>query len=208
MPRISLAAAVAEVASRDPDVKRVIDLAGPMTWRPRDGDGPFGSLAHAIVFQQLAGAAARAILGRLVTAAGGKLEPERILALTDDEMRAAGLSHAKVAALRDLSSKVLSGEVDLTPPLHEDDDAVVKRLSTVRGIGPWTAEIYLMFELRRLDVWPVEDLGVRQGWAALKHLDAPPKPKELHALGEPFRPYRTVLAWYCWQAASLSPGGR
>jgi DNA-3-methyladenine glycosylase II len=207
MARISLSAAVDEVASRDPDLKHVVDLAGPMTYRPRSDDGPFGALARAIVFQQLAGAAANAILGRVVTAAGGSLAPEAILALSDEELRAAGLSHAKIASLKDLSTKVLDASVDLTPPLKEDDDAVVKRLSTVRGIGPWTAEMYLMFELRRLDVWPVDDLGVRQGWAAMKGLAEPPKPKELKELGEPYRPYRSILAWYCWQAAFLKRGG-
>jgi DNA-3-methyladenine glycosylase II len=207
MARIALADAVAEVARRDRDLKRVIDQAEPMKWRPRSPDGPFGALARSIVYQQLAGAAAHAILGRLVEALGGELTPEKIITLSTEQLRAVGLSYAKVASLQDLSDKVLSGAVDLTPPSKEDDDAVVKRLSTVRGIGPWTAEMYLMFELRRLDVWPVDDLGVRQGWAAFKGLATPPKPKELQQLGEPFRPYRTVLAWYCWQAAFLSKGG-
>ncbi len=207
MARIALADAVAEVARRDPDLKRVIELAGPMKYRPRSPDGPFGALARSIVYQQLAGAAAHAILGRLVEALGGALTPEKIVALDTEQLRAVGLSYAKVASLQDLSAKVLDGDVDLTPPLKEEDDAVVKRLSTVRGIGPWTAEMYLMFELRRLDVWPVDDLGVRQGWAAMKGLATPPKPKELQVLGEPFRPYRTIVAWYCWEAAFLKKGG-
>jgi DNA-3-methyladenine glycosylase II len=207
MARIALSAAIDEVAARDPDLRRIVDVAGPMKYRPRNADGPFGSLARAIVFQQLAGAAANAILGRVVTLVGGSLTPEGILAHSEEELRAAGLSYNKIASLKDLSTKVLDGSVDLTPSPREDDDGVVARLSTVRGIGTWTAEMYLMFELRRLDVWPVDDLGVRQGWAAMKGLAEPPKPKQLTALGEPYRPYRTIVAWYCWQAVSLKRGG-
>ena len=115
-------------------------------------------------------------------------------------MHAAGLSANKLAAIRDLTDKVLSGAVDLAPGPAETDEEIIARLSSVRGIGPWTAEMFLMTELRRLDVWPTEDLGVRRGFALAWGLDPAPKPKQLLALGEPFRPYRTIVAHYCWQA--------
>jgi DNA-3-methyladenine glycosylase II len=119
-------------------------------------------------------------------------------------MRAAGLSGAKVASLRDLSAKVLDGTVVLEPRrlARLGDDDIVARLSSVRGIGRWTAEMFLIFQLRRLDVWPTGDLGVRRGYGLA--WDVPmPTPKQLEALGEPFHPYRSIVAWYCWRAAEL-----
>jgi DNA-3-methyladenine glycosylase II len=164
----------------------------------------FGTLVRAITYQQLAGPAARAIHGRLIAALDGDIEPERLLALSDEEMRAAGLSGAKVASLRDLSAKVLDGTVVLEPRrlARLGDDDIVTRLSSVRGIGRWTAEMFLIFQLRRLDVWPTGDLGVRRGYGLA--WDVPmPTPKQLEALGEPFHPYRSIVAWYCWRAAEL-----
>ncbi|HEX3367980.1 MAG TPA: hypothetical protein VHS56_00260 [Candidatus Cybelea sp.] len=200
MPRISLAAAVAEVRKRDPALDRLAARIGPIGYRPRHPDGHFGTLVRAIVFQQLAGSAARAIFDRVVTAAGGKLTPEALAAVSDGKLRAAGLSQNKLLALRDLSVKVHDGSVDLRGSPKQSDDEIVAKLVTVRGIGKWTAEMYLLFELRRLDVWPVDDLGVRQGYAIGWDLATPPKPKELLPLGEPFRPYRSVVALYCWEA--------
>jgi DNA-3-methyladenine glycosylase II len=200
MPRISLAAAVAEVRKRDPVLNRLVARIGPIRYRPRHPNGHFGTLVHAIVFQQLAGSAARAILDRVVTAAGGTLAPESLIAVSDAKLRAAGLSQNKLLSLRDLSAKVLDGSVDLSGSLKQSDDEIVAKLVTVRGIGKWTAEMYLLFELRRLDVWPVDDLAVRQGYAIGWDLKTPPKPKDLLALGEPFRPYRSVVALYCWEA--------
>ncbi|HEY6485440.1 MAG TPA: hypothetical protein VIX83_03555 [Candidatus Cybelea sp.] len=200
MPRISLAAAVAEVRKRDPVLDRLVARIGPIRYRPRHPDGHFGTLVRAIVFQQLAGSAAQAIFDRVVTAAGGGLTPESLAAVSDGKLRAAGLSQNKLLALRDLSAKVLDGSVDLRASPKQSDDEIVAKLVTVRGIGNWTAEMYLLFELRRFDVWPVDDLGVRQGYAIGWDLETPPKPKELLALGEPFRPYRSVVALYCWEA--------
>lgn len=200
MPRISLAAAVAEVRKRDPVLDRLVARIGPIRYRPRHPDGHFGTLVRAIVFQQLAGSAAQAIFDRVVTAAGGGLTPESLAAVSDGKLRAAGLSQNKLLALRDLSAKVLDGSVDLRASPKQSDDEIVAKLVTVRGIGKWTAEMYLLFELRRFDVWPVDDLGVRQGYAIGWDLETPPKPKELLALGEPFRPYRSVVALYCWEA--------
>ena len=200
------AQAAAELAGRDPILARLLAEAGPPRFR-RPQTSHFGALVRAIVYQQLAGAAAAAIHGRLVAALGTDVAPETLLALDDVEMKAAGLSGAKAASLRDLASKVLDGTVVLSPRglARESDEEVEARLSTVRGIGPWTAQMFLMFQLRRLDVWPTGDLGVRRGYALA--WDVPmPAPKELETLGDPFRPYRSVAAWYCWRAVELYAG--
>ena len=134
--------------------------------------------------------------------------PTAVLATPDDQLRGAGLSANKLASLRDLSDKVLDGSVVLTRTSRRSDDELIARLVTVRGIGRWTAEMYLMFQLRRLDVWPVDDLGVRQGYALAWGLDPPPTAKQLEPLGDRFRPYRSIVARYCWAAVPLlRPGG-
>lgn len=203
MPRIALATAIAEVRKRDLVLDRFISRVGPVRYRPRHPDGHFGTLVRAIVFQQLAGSAARAILGRVVVAAGGRLSPESLSAVSDKKLRAAGLSANKLLSLRDLSAKVLDGSVDLGDSHRQSDDEIVAKLVTVRGIGKWTAEMYLMFELRRLDVWPVDDLAVRAGYGIIWGLAPPPRPNELLPLGDRFRPYRSVAARYCWEAVHL-----
>ena len=203
----SLAAAIRDVAGRDPVLANLVARAGPITHRPRDPDGHFGALVRAITFQQLAGAAARAIHQRVRALVDGDLTPEALAAVPDEALRAAGLSAAKLASLRDLSAKVLDGTVVLGTSRRATDDEIVARLSSVRGIGRWTAEMYLMFELRRMDVWPVDDLGVRQGYVLAWQLDPPPTPKLLIPLGERFRPYRSVVARYCWEAVALFRGG-
>ena len=156
---------------------------------------------------QLAGPAAQAILGRVVDAMGGHPTAEALSVASDEALRAAGLSANKLAALRDLSVTVLDGTVDLTRFARQFDDAIVEQLIAVRGIGRGTAEMFLIFELRRLDVWPVDDLGVPQGYGLAWGIDPPPTPKPLLALGEPFRPYRSILARYCWEAIALYRGG-
>jgi DNA-3-methyladenine glycosylase II len=162
---------------------------------------------RSIAYQQLAGPAAAAIHGRLIAALGDEVTPKRMLGLSDAEMRAAGLSGNKMASLRDLAEKVLDGTVVLDPRglSRESDEEVITRLSTVRGIGRWSAEMFLMFQLRRLDVWPTGDLGVRRGFGLAWGIPMP-TPKQLEPLGDPFRPYRTVVAWYCWRAAELYGG--
>jgi DNA-3-methyladenine glycosylase II len=205
--RASLGAATRAVAARDPVLAELIARVGPIRYRPRDADGPFGALVRAIVFQQLAGRAAQAIYGRLRATVCDRLTPEALSATSDEALRAAGLSGAKVASLRDLSAKVLDGTVVLTRTSRRSDEELMAALVTVRGIGRWTAEMYLMFQLRRLDVWPVDDLGVRQGYALIWKLDAPPTAKELEPLGERFRPYRSVVARYCWAAVPLLRAG-
>jgi len=205
--RIALRAAVDEVAARDPVLAHLVALAGPIKHRPRDPDGPFGALVRAIVYQQLAGRAAQAIHGRVRAPAGDALTPETLSAVPDEALRAAGLSGNKLASLRDLSAKILDGSVDLIRSSRLGDDELIAALVTVRGIGRWTAEMYLMFELRRLDVWPVDDLGVRQGYGLAWELEPPPTAKQLAPLGERFRPYRSIAARYCWAAVALLRGG-
>jgi DNA-3-methyladenine glycosylase II len=130
-----------------------------------------------------------------------------VLALADEQMRAAGLSANKTASLRDLAAKVLDGTVILDPRrlAREPDDEVVSQLTAVRGIGEWTAQMFLLFQLRRMDVWPAGDLGVRKGYGLAWGVPMP-TPKQLWVLGEPFRPYRSVAAWYCWRAVEIFAG--
>jgi DNA-3-methyladenine glycosylase II len=179
---------------------KLLVAVGPPKLRPRH-DTHFEALVRSIVYQQLAGSAAAAIHGRLVAAVDGEVTPERIVALTLPEMRGAGLSGNKAASISDLAMKVLDGTVVLEPRRlsRESDDELVARLSSVRGIGRWTAEMFLLFQLRRLDVWPTGDLGVRRGYG-LAHGAPMPSPRELEPLGDVYRPYRSVAAWYCWRA--------
>jgi 3-methyladenine DNA glycosylase/8-oxoguanine DNA glycosylase len=195
------------VAARDPVLADLIARAGPIHHLPRSADGEFGALVRSITYQQLAGRAAQAILGRVVATVGGKLTPEALQAVSDEDLRAAGLSRAKVASLRDLSHKVLDGAVELSRSSRQSDDEIMAGLVQVRGIGPWTAGVFLMVELRRLDIWPVEDLGIRQGYGLIWGITPPPTAKELRPLGDRFRPYRSVVARYCWAAVPLLAGG-
>ena len=156
--------------------------------------------------QQLAGAAARAIHGRLIAALGGApVSPEAVLATNPETMRAAGLSANKLAAIIDLAAKFVDGTVPTHDLAKLSDAEIVARLVTVRGVGRWTAEMFLLFQLRRPDVWPVDDLGVRNGWARIHEMTAPPTPKALELLGDAFRPYRSTAAWYCWRAVAPAP---
>ncbi len=181
---------------------------GPCTLtKARNRGGAFGALAEAICYQQLAGKAAAAIHGRFVALYGGKPTPAAVAATPDETLRAAGLSANKAASLKDLAAKTLDGTVTLARWASQSDDEVVRRLTRVRGIGPWTAQMFLMFQLNRPDVWPTADYGVGVGYARVHGLAAPPKPRELLALGEPYRPYRTVAAWYCWRAVDTAPPG-
>lgn len=204
--RVSHAEAARLLAAGDPTIARLLAEAGPPRLR-RSGMSPFEALVQAIVYQQLAGAAARAIHGRLIAALPGGVEPEALLALTDDTLRAVGLSGAKVRSLRDLATKVLEGTVVIAPRrlARLSDEQIIERLVTVRGIGRWSAQMFLMFQLRRLDVWPTGDLGVRRGFGLAWNVPTPTA-RELEPLGDPYRPYRSVVAWYCWRAAELYGG--
>lgn len=206
MPTSTLRAATRHVATVDPALGRVIDRAGPVRFPNRAGDD-FDALIESIVYQQLAGAAAAAIHGRFLDLFDGTgPSPEGVLSLSDDRLRAVGLSAAKAISIRDLAAKVLDGTVPLHDVEHLEDEEIVTRLVQVRGIGVWTAEMFLIFRLHRPDVWPVGDLGVRRGWQLAHDLTAMPTPRELRASGEAFRPHRTVAAWYCWRAVHLSRG--
>jgi DNA-3-methyladenine glycosylase II len=202
----SYTAAAAVLAEQDPVLRTLIAEAGPPAVR-RPVLDHFAALVQAVLHQQLAGAAAAAIHGRLIAALEGEVTPERVLSLTTETLRSVGLSANKALSLRDLAAKVLDGSVVLDPSglKAEDDAEVMARLSSVRGIGKWTAEMFLMFQLRRLDVWPTGDLGVRKGFALAWEVPLPTA-KELEPLGDPFRPYRSVVAWYCWRACELYAG--
>jgi len=192
------------VARRDPAMQSLIKRAGPVELRDPMEDG-FAALVRSIMYQQLAGAAAATIHGRFLKLFTEPLSPEAVLALPDGAMRSAGVSGSKAAAISDLATKVGDGSV----PLHDvealSDDDLVARLVQVRGIGRWTAEMFLIFQLRRLDVWPVDDYGVRKGWAMVHRLDEPLTPRAMQAEGERFRPYRSLAAWYCWRAIDTPP---
>ncbi|MCG6955800.1 MAG: DNA-3-methyladenine glycosylase 2 family protein [Gemmatimonadetes bacterium] len=164
---------------------------------PRVTDSPFCYLARAIVYQQLAGRAAATIHGRFVEAVGGSVTPAAVKRASDETLRSAGLSRGKLAAIRDLGDKARRLQLHRLPEFPDED--VVARLTTVRGIGPWTAHMYLIFALRRPDVWPVGDLGVRAGYARVHGLDEVPTEKELLTAGDAYRPWRSAAAWYCWR---------
>jgi DNA-3-methyladenine glycosylase II len=187
------------IARRDPALARLIKAAGPVELRPAFDDH-FAALVRSIMFQQLAGKAAMTIHGRFLDLFADGLSPAAVLELPEGAMRPAGVSGSKAAAITDLARKVTDGTV----PLHDvdslSDDELVERMVQVRGIGRWTAEMFLLFQLRRLDVWPVDDYGVRKGWALAHRLKEPLAPRRMEAEGEPFRPYRSIVAWYCWRA--------
>jgi DNA-3-methyladenine glycosylase II len=202
---MDLDGAVAAIGAADPLMGAFIERAGP--YMPRSGAGDnFATLVRSILYQQLAGRAAAAIHARFVETIGGRVTPQAVMAATPDALRSAGLSTAKVAAVIDLAGKTADGTVPLAELGELDDDEVIARLSRVRGIGRWTAEMFLMFELQRPDVWPVDDYGVRNGWSLIHSLPVLIKPRELRQQGECFRPYRSVAAWYCWRAVHLSRG--
>ncbi|MGI8758851.1 MAG: DNA-3-methyladenine glycosylase family protein [Acidimicrobiales bacterium] len=199
----ALAVAEAELARRDPVLAGLINRCGPCTLAsPRDpAQADFEALASSIVYQQLAGRAAAAIWLRVRALVPGDFTAEAVITLEPAALRAAGLSGAKAASVADLSARVADRSLDLDRVARLSDEEVVAELSQVRGIGRWTAQMFLIFQLRRLDVWPTGDLGVRRGWARAYGLEEVPLTADLEALGLPFRPWRSVLAWYCWRAA-------
>lgn len=168
---------------------------------------PFDALAESIAYQQLSGKAAATIFGRIraLYPKSKWLDPEKLLATPDETLRAAGLSRAKTAALKDLAAKTIDGTVPSGRALiRMSDDEIITRLTAVRGIGRWTVEMLLLFDLGRPDVWPVDDYGVRKGFAKTFGRRKLPTPKQLMKFGEKWRPYRSVAAWYFWQALDES----
>ena len=200
-----LEAGAAALAAADPVMAAFIERAGPLTPRPGQGDY-FAALARSILFQQLAGRAATAIHARFVEAVGGQVTPQAVLAVPPEVLRSAGLSGAKTASISSLAARVADGTIPLAELGGLDDEDIISRLSTVRGIGRWTAEMFLMFELQRPDVWPVDDYGVRNGWTLIYSLPELIKPRALRQEGERFRPNRSLAALYCWQAVHLMRG--
>jgi DNA-3-methyladenine glycosylase II len=178
---------------------RLIKAAGRIELRPAIDDN-FAALVRSIMYQQLAGAAASTIHGRFLKLFADGLSPAAVLALPEGIMRTAGVSGAKAAAITDLARKVEDRSVPLDEVDSFSDDELVAHLVQVRGIGRWTAEMFLIFQLRRLDVWPVDDYGIRKGWALAHKLKDLPAPRALQAEGDVFRPFRTIAAWYCWRA--------
>jgi DNA-3-methyladenine glycosylase II len=190
------------LARRDPVLKRMLREHGvPELHRHGPRRSHFAELARMICYQQLAGRAAAAIHGRFEALFDGPPIPAAVLALPFETLRGAGLSNAKAMSIVDLATKVEEGRVELDRVARLGDDKVVSELVLVRGIGEWTAQMFLMFQLGRLDVWPVLDFGVRAGFARMYELEAAPTPKPLVELGDPFRPYRSLVAWWCWRAA-------
>lgn len=207
MARLTQAAviqATAELSSRDGCFARLAEAAGPWRLSPPNPEGPYAALVRSITFQQLAGAAASTIHGRFRALVDGPLTPEAVLRLPEHQLAAAGLSGSKRAAIRDLSEKVLDGAVRLDRLGRMSDEAIIEMLTGVRGIGVWTAQMVLLFQLRRPDVWPTGDLAVRAGYGLMHGWTDPPTAKELEPLGEAFRPWRSVAAHYCWEAVHLS----
>ena len=198
--RLSPGAAATLLSERDPVMARLVEHLGPPSFH-RPVDTHFAALVRSVTYQQLAGAAAKAIHGRVIGALGGEVTPERVLATSNGLLRSAGLSTNKVLSIQDLSTKVIDGTVVLDPRrlARQSDAEVAARLTTVRGIGKWSADMFLLHQLRRLDVWPTGDLAIRKGFALAWGV-ALPTPKLLDALGEPYRPYRSIVAWYCWRA--------
>jgi DNA-3-methyladenine glycosylase II len=200
--RAKVEAAARELARRDPVLKRMLrDHGVPDLHRHRPRRPHFAELARMICYQQLAGRAAAAIHGRFEALFDGRPTPEAVLAAPFDTLRGVGLSNAKAMSIRDLATKVDEGHVELDRVARLSDEKVVSELVLVRGIGEWTAHMFLMFQLGRLDIWPVLDFGVRSGFAHMYGLAEMPTPKPLVALGDPFRPYRSLVAWWCWRAA-------
>ena len=189
-----------------PVMSRLIEAVGPCTWELRADLPPFQTLARAIAHQQLNGVAAESIYSRFkaLYAPASFPEPEQLLATPEATLRATGLSFAKIAALRDLASKVTSGIVPSTDELHAlESDAIVERLTQVRGIGRWTVEMLLMFQLGRPDILPVDDFGVCNGFRVAYGLKGMPRPRALAEFGARWAPNRSLASWYLWRAVEL-----
>jgi len=206
--RFSARAAYAHLRAVDPVVGALIARHGP--YSPRPGSDPYGSLVRSILFQQLAGPAARAIQRRLFALYGDEERtptPLEILATTDDAFRGAGVSRQKAGYLRDLAQHCVDGTLDFEAIELLDDREATKRLTAVKGVGEWSAHMFLMFELGRPDVLPVGDLGVRKGMEIAYRLAETPTPARAREIGAPWAPYRSVGSWYMWRAAeTVTPG--
>ena len=197
-------AAHKHLSSKDPVMRLLIKQHGKCDLAPETRRSPFQSLVQAVAHQQLHGKAANTILGRFKKLFPGKKFPkaEDLAGVTDQQLRACGFSFAKIKAIRDIAEKTLSGVIPNSRQIVKlPDEEIIERLTQVRGVGRWTVEMLLIFQLGRFDVLPVHDFGVRSGFRhAYKRRDMP-TPKELLAFGEMWRPHRTTAAWYLWSAA-------
>jgi DNA-3-methyladenine glycosylase II len=198
-----LAAAVAHLSNCDPRIARLIQEVIPFDPEIDHTQSPYEALLESIAYQSISGKAAATIFTRIksLSATGGPPTPQEMLQLKTKALRKAGLSGAKILAMKDLAQKTIDGIV----PTHEQalklsDDELVERLISVRGIGAWTVEMFLIFRLGRPDVLPIHDLGVKKGWSVAYNKKRMPRPAELLAFGERWRPYRTVASWYMWRA--------
>ena len=194
---------ITELSKLDKTMGKLIKKVGPMELKPKKGKNPYQSLVEAVVYQQLTGKAAATILGRVLDIfPDAKFPtPEQILKIKDERFRSAGLSGAKTAAIKDISAKALDGTIpDNRSIVKLGDQEIIDRLTTIRGVGPWTVEMMLIFKLGRPDIMPSTDYGVRKGFALTYGWDELPSPKELLLIAEKWRPYRTTAAWYLWRS--------
>jgi DNA-3-methyladenine glycosylase II len=187
----------------DADWARLIDLVGPCLHDPKAAREPYEALVRAIAYQQLTAKAGHAIIARLKALFAGAAfpTPANLVEADFDSLRACGFSANKIATIKAIAAGSLSGLI----PSHAeassmDDETLIAGIATIKGIGRWTVEMLLMYSLERMDVLPVDDFGVREGYRAIESLSAPPKPKELHELGKAWAPHRTVASWYLWRA--------
>jgi DNA-3-methyladenine glycosylase II len=198
-------AALQDLIRRDPDLAGVLERAGPLPWRARDPGFP--GLLHGIVAQMISNQAAAAIWRRLA-ALPGALRPDGLLALPDESLRAAGLSRPKVLHARALAAAFLDGTLDAARLAALDDEAAIAAIASVRGLGRWTAEVYLLFALGRLDVFPAGDIALAASVAHLKGLDARPDPRTLRVMAEAWQPARALAArllWHHWRHVTGRP---
>src|SRR5436190_22869072 len=194
--------AIDHLARSDPRFAALIERSRRFDVVANDLVRPFDALAESIAYQQLSGKAAATIWGRVRALYGKRksLNPAAVLKTPDEKLRAAGLSRSKIAALKDLAAKTLDGTVPTRRELvRMSDEEIIERLTKVRGIGRWTVEMLLLFDLGRLDVWPVADYGVQKGFAKTFGKRKLPTPKQFMKIGEKWRPYRSVAAWYFWR---------
>src|SRR6202171_5846137 len=198
-----LSAAMNHLTAKDHKLAELITATLPFQMDADPLQSPYETLLESIAYQSISGKAAATIFGRVkaLSATGRAPTPEEMLRLRKPVLRQAGLSGAKILAMKDLAKKTIEG---IVPTLEEaqklPDEELVERLVSVRGIGAWTVEMFLIFRLGRPDVLPIHDLGVKKGWAITYGKKHMPKPKELLAFGERWRPYRTVASWYMWRA--------
>ena len=205
-----VAEATRYLAGRDQRLKRLIDETAPFTLELEEARSPYEALLQSIAYQSISGKAAATIFARVKDLGrnGRAPTPEEMIKLRTPVLRKAGLSGAKVLAMKDLARKTLAGVVPTLEQAHTmSDEELVERLVSVRGIGAWSVEMFLILRLGRPDVLPIHDLGVRKGWAITYGEKRMPKPKELLAFGEAWRPYRTVATWYMWRALERAGSG-